>query len=453
MKIRYSTLLLLAGLPQVANAQSYTCKACAAGTYGGDGKVCTPCPAGTASNKIGVSSCPACSAGTYTSGSSTGNTTCTRCEAGYSCTGKNNHDKCSAGTYATGGASSCTNCPAGQYNTAAGASGCTTCEAGYRCTGKNNHDKCSAGTYATGGASSCTNCKAGTYNTAAGASGCTRCEAGWKCGGKTDHQQCTGATYATGGASSCSSCGANVADCNHQTGAVTKCNSGYYKNGNACTICPAGTYCPDGVNKKECADGWYQQNQGQSSCIKSNARMILTFGTHGASGLYKSFAPGSYTCSIAGFVGVDPSSHNRKTCYFKQYLTFANEDEGFSVYIEKTTGHICAKGPAGTRCSSSICSPVVVTYGDGTFGSENGYGYEVNVYTNVRYVFDHGERITCGNYYFGDPAGNVTKQCSAGYNKVVATEGGWFSLSCNSDGTMKVSGNLRSYNIGNGGAL
>ena len=65
MKIRYSTLLLLAGLPTPANAQGYICRACTAGNYSADGKKCQPCPAGTYTNATGRASCSSCPVNTY----------------------------------------------------------------------------------------------------------------------------------------------------------------------------------------------------------------------------------------------------------------------------------------------------------------------------------------------------------------------------------------------------
>jgi hypothetical protein len=54
--------------------------------------------------------------------------------------------------------------------------------------------------------------------------------------------------------------------------AACACELGYYAtldgNGNitACTICPPGTYCPDGINQYDCAAGYFQASSGAIQC-------------------------------------------------------------------------------------------------------------------------------------------------------------------------------------------
>ena len=105
-------------------------------------------------------SCPACSAGTYSTG--TGLTLASTCAL------------CSAGTFSTGTgltlASTCASCAAGTYSTGTGLTLAGACA------------KCSAGTYSTGtGVSTCVQCSAGAYSTGIGltlASACALCSAG-----------------------------------------------------------------------------------------------------------------------------------------------------------------------------------------------------------------------------------------------------------------------------------
>ena len=156
MKIRYQILLLLASLPQVANAQKYICMACAAGSFTKDGKTCEKCPEGTMSSSSGSAQCTTCA----------------------------------AGTYSKAGATSCTTCSPGTYNTRSGSSGCTVCQAGYACTGGNRRISCSAGTYSKEGSTSCKTCPSGTYNTGSNNRICKSCEAGYKCSGGSNHVSC-----------------------------------------------------------------------------------------------------------------------------------------------------------------------------------------------------------------------------------------------------------------------
>ncbi|MFZ2898546.1 MAG: LamG-like jellyroll fold domain-containing protein, partial [Saprospiraceae bacterium] len=54
--------------------------------------------------------------------------------------------------------------------------------------------------------------------------------------------------------------------------AACACELGYYAtldgSGNitACTICPPGTYCPDGINQYDCAAGYFQASAGATQC-------------------------------------------------------------------------------------------------------------------------------------------------------------------------------------------
>ena len=224
MKIKYYTLLLLAGIQiptNQVNAQGYTCRACSAGSYSADGKKCVPCPAGTVTTTTGKASCSKCSAGTYTSGATTGNSACTTCEAGYACAGGNSRTQCTGTTYATAGSSACKSCGANvascdnktgavtKCNTGYYKNGnaCTQCQAGYRCPDGVNRYYCSAGTYNTSvGQTACSNCGVGYYCTGGTArSACSVSYGGWSgsCGNVsrtiTSYCQAQNSTYATQG--------------------------------------------------------------------------------------------------------------------------------------------------------------------------------------------------------------------------------------------------------------
>jgi len=114
-------------------AGSCTCNAGYYTVAGQEGVTCTGCSAGTAQpNQTNVTSCPACVAGTYATGTATvnctscglgtynsapGNTTgCTNCAAGKTTQnlGGTSCIKCGGGTYTTGAGGSCQSCPAGQ---------------------------------------------------------------------------------------------------------------------------------------------------------------------------------------------------------------------------------------------------------------------------------------------------------------------------------------------------
>jgi hypothetical protein len=69
---------------------------------------------------------------------------------------------CSVGTYQSASdhqITSCTGCPVGTYNASTGQSSCTDCQAGYRCPGSANRTACSGATYQSSARQSgCTTC-------------------------------------------------------------------------------------------------------------------------------------------------------------------------------------------------------------------------------------------------------------------------------------------------------
>ncbi|MFA6514329.1 MAG: hypothetical protein WCT50_03540 [Patescibacteria group bacterium] len=269
--------------------------------------VCATCPVGFSCSD-GITA-KKCDPGTYTS--TTGNSSCKQCDAGYYCVGmaskigcaagtfrkeisgisQGNCTKCPAGTYNnTTGNTSCMDCEAGTYNTTEGNTSCKQCDAGYYCTGKTNKTACSAGYYrsGTGGTNinSCSECEAGTYNTTTANTSCKQCDAGHYCTGKTNKTACDPGYYrsGTGGTNinSCSECGSGTYNNSYGNTSCDSCNPGYYCTGGSnIDPCPVGTYLnsyggDDSGSCKGCSAGTYNNTTGQSGCKTCETNFFCT---------------------------------------------------------------------------------------------------------------------------------------------------------------------------------
>lgn len=100
-------------------------------------------------------------------------------------------------------------------------------------------------------------CEAGTYSSENGASACTPCsgEKEWSAAGATQCATCDG--------------DGNQANLEH-TGCVNPtssgCSAGYWRGQNGCEICPAGSYCPDGIRKIACSGNKINNEDGLTAC-------------------------------------------------------------------------------------------------------------------------------------------------------------------------------------------
>jgi hypothetical protein len=114
----------------------------------------------------------------------------------------------------------------GHYSTA-GQTSCTQCTAGYSCT-TTTQSQCGTGSYSSAGSTSCTTCPAGHE--------CSSVTTGTP-------TECTAGTYAAAGAASCSPCGKGFKCPNNGMDSQIACTTGQYQPSTGqttCIDCPAG---------------------------------------------------------------------------------------------------------------------------------------------------------------------------------------------------------------------
>lgn len=82
---------------------------------------------------------------------------------------------------------------------------------------------------------------------------------------------CASGFYSTGGLEACLPCPAGY-QCSDATASPVQCTAGTYaaNTSTACSSCDAGYKCPsDGLEAQiACPTGWYQTNNGQTSCTQ-----------------------------------------------------------------------------------------------------------------------------------------------------------------------------------------
>ena len=352
--------------PAGTKSDGVNCTTCPAGTSAAAGSSeCTACPAGTKSSS-GAGSCTACPAGQYNTG--TGNTTCTKCAAGRYNTGTGNTTctACPAGKYNTGtGNTSCTACPAGQYNSGTGNTSCKQCGAGtYSASGATSCTACAAGSYSAAGASTCTACPAGKYNTGTGNTSCTACPAGkYNTGtGNTSCTACAAGKYNTGtGNTSCSNCPAGKYNTGTGNTQCLDCTAGTYSSTGAssCTACPAGQYSGTGASScTQCPAGKYSSGTGSASCTNCPAGSYTsTTGnnkcTACAAGKYNT-GTGNTSCTncAAGSYNTGTGNTTCTTCPPGQY----NTGTGNTSCKQCEAGYYCTGGPNRKQCPSGYTS-------------------------------------------------------------------------------------------------
>ncbi|CUE73353.1 membrane-associated protein, putative [Bodo saltans] len=335
--------------------------ACTSGTYSYSGLgYCQDCEAGFAcpatstqcSNNATLRNRYACPLGTYASGSQS---SCTLCTAMHYCPDPTNATiiACPSGFYSTVGAYNCTICPPGFYcpsnsttgsplicgsNTTSGSGAveCSVCPAGFQCPTANTQFACVPGTYSLAGAVTCSTCPngsycsstsvapipcpAGTFSIGGVVSYCTACNATTSTGavyqnatGQSTCHACPAGSYctntystpiacpvgfiSTAGSFSCKSCSAmlNVSSYTISTGST------------ACSVCPAGSYCPDVMTITPCPLGSYSSS-GSYNCTScprgykcptttTSAPILCTNGTYSFPGMSSCLlCPTNYMC-------------------------------------------------------------------------------------------------------------------------------------------------------------
>jgi hypothetical protein len=131
---------------------------------------------------------------------------------------------------------------------------------------------------------------------------------------------------------------------------VAQCSSGSYLDGEICKTCPIGYYCPDGINKKLCEKGKFQNETGRTSCFDCD--------------------PGTYNDSLGAvnckqcLVGTSSSIKGAKECSKCKPGTFQNEKG-------KLTCKSCAKGKYASDSGAVTCKDCAVGNYNNKIGADS----------------------------------------------------------------------------------
>ncbi len=359
---------------------------CSPGYYSSQGATisCTISPAGSMAPVAHNSPIP-CPSGSF---SVDGQTNCTKCWAGYSCTGGAAPVACSSGQYSLAGQGYCSACPpgfkcpspsqkvaceAGTYSTGSALT-CTPCPAGAACPFQTGGPQsCQSGYYSLGNAGACTKCPPGSkcydssqapvpcstgeYSTG-GTTYCTTCPAGKMCPTKTGlPQTCPQGTYSTGGATSCSSCPAGYACPSQTSNSKIRCWPGSYsvEGVSNCEVCPIGKECPhtDVALEVNCQAGYYSLGN-QSSCTQCPAGKQCPY-TDGTgildclAGQYSTGGKAMCTTCPAGMACNSTTAALQFPCAPGTYST-----SGKSVCTQCPAGYACPKTNAATQVQCGV---------------------------------------------------------------------------------------------------
>ena len=380
---------------------------CTGGYVASSGAACTPCPKGQYKAQHTVangdtSGCSICPAGQYNT--TTGNSSCTTCPAGYSCSGGPNITQCQGGTYSAAGSSSCKQCSAGTYSNA-GASSCK---------------QCSAGTFSLAGANICTNCAIGKYS-AAGASACESCPVGYtSSGGTTSINGCymtvgAGKYLATAKASSTSDCpvgtyraGSETVYYGNISSKCTNCPSGYTSgtgatSQNKCFVSvPAGQrVATSGATPTSCSAGSYSSahtvNYGSiSNCTGCPSGYTSGTGATAQTSCYIDVAAGKYKITSTGT--------QVNACDAGTYREAHRSYYGSSDYCAN-----CSAGKYSGAGASSCSTCAAGTYNSGTGNttcSQCPAGSSCSGGTNI---------TQCGAGYYSSSGSSSCKKCPSDY--------------------------------------
>ena len=236
---------------------------CNAGYTGPDGGTCAACTTGQFKSASGPANCTDCAAGKYSASvAAVSESTCSRCNAGYTGPDGAACEACIAGTYKDViGSASCSLCPEGKYSTFEAAISESTCS------------ECPTHTYSPDGSSMLTNCTCNKGYTGSDGAACAACIAGTykDVNGSASCSLCPGGKYSaeTGeiSESTCSDCPSHTFS---GVGSIAQvdctCNKGYTgPDGVACMACIAGTY--KDVNGSSpcllCSQGKYSTGTGE----------------------------------------------------------------------------------------------------------------------------------------------------------------------------------------------
>ena len=234
--------------------------------------------------------------------------------------------------------SNCSACPLGYFTKYTGSIYCNWCPEGWigptpatlACT------LCLRGQFQHRDGAWCNNCSAGMYQNEDGLRACKDCPTGWRRANSTIGTECTacetGRFQDAERASNCRDCTAGRHAKRQGSGDCTDCNAGRYAEKTAaenCAACPAGWHRHWNYPKKteclECAEGFFQQEQGQYAC---HSCMPGQYSNAPGSAFCASCAPGRFsaedealTCEPCptGSIADTPGSASCAACDAGQY--------------------------------------------------------------------------------------------------------------------------------------
>ncbi|GKT35455.1 uncharacterized protein PTSG_02037, partial [Aduncisulcus paluster] len=388
------------------------------------------CGPGTYAPEKGMDECLTCPAGYYCPDSV--NITPTECGDGRVCAAgsSDNNTKCSAGkvgiTPTAENDDDCATCPAGKYCpsgvTLANISGTNyDCISGYICYGGNSSSigdgKCPAGYYCPSGTSLPIPCAVGTFNDTIGGSNSNACTT------------CTATYY-------CSSPAMSSAP-------TLKCSDGYVceegqvvpnPNGTVASggyVCPEGFMCTEGV-KSPCHNGFYQDSEGQSSCLTcpagyycpSDATNGIISPTPCDEGYYcQSGSASMQECPVGtyGKTAYLTAESECSDCLAGKYcpnthMTFTDVDA-----LDCRAGYMCVTGCSNDTCSTGIATKEGGSCPAGSYciaGSSAGTPCPMGTYNPLTGSVDSNACISCQEGYYCPITGMIIDTdfiCPAGY--------------------------------------
>ncbi|OMJ93310.1 hypothetical protein SteCoe_3776 [Stentor coeruleus] len=137
------------------------------------------------------------------------------------------------------------------------------------------------------------------------------------------------------------------------------CSTGYYYDTSlyACTICPAGKYCPNGIDATSCQSGWYQTSTGQTTCIRASAgtysTSLTSTPTTTSTGYYSLTGETAQTQCLAGDYCSTINLPVEKKCALGTYTSSAGQISCSSC----AGGYSCITNSSPVACNSNDYSP------------------------------------------------------------------------------------------------